>query len=219
MIDRLERQRKTLRVPASGPTPPRGEPHLQRPHERGQVIVLLLIVVAMAIGGVWYLYHARTGNEKAVRAFAQHAAERILLAHDTRFLDVTLSRDAELMYPPSWRERMFQRIRDLGPPDAPTVETTGEVHFTSQFFRAHGRFRAEQTFSGRLAYLTFSLSRPAAMWQIDTINFTWTPAPAPPPPADPPPDLPPPPVSEPRFMEEPGATSRPAKKSQRRKRR
>ncbi|CAN5750717.1 hypothetical protein BH20VER1_BH20VER1_22020 [soil metagenome] len=184
--------------------------------QAGQVLVLLLIVLAMAGGGVWYMFHARAQNEQAARDFAQYAAERILLAQDMKFLNSALSRDAQLMYPPSFRERLLARVRDLGAPDAPAVLVRGQVAFTNRFFKPVGSFRGEMTFSGRLAYLTFSVSRQGALWKIDLINFTWYPPPAPPPP---PADLPPPPANEPRFIEEPGKQSAPANKASRRKRR
>lgn len=164
---------------------------------RGQVLVLALILLALLGGGAWYLFRSKGINEQAARAFAQEAAERILLHQDARFLDRTIASESQVIYPPSFRERLLIRIRDLGTPEQ-KVELTGRVTFTSGFFNPQGQFRAQINYSENPAFLDLAVSHPRALWQIDGINLIWTPHVEPtPPPATPAPSVQPTPSPSP----------------------
>jgi len=148
---------------------------------RGQALVMTVIVVAIIAAGGWYLFSARASNEKAARDFALHAGQRMFLHQDVRFVNHHLSPQAQVTYPPSWRERMFKRITELGPPEGP-VTVRGDVHFTRHFFDAHGTFRTECQLGGMPAYVDLWVSRRGPVWQIDNMNFTWMPKQPPVPP-------------------------------------
>lgn len=143
--------------------------------ERGQVVVLLVIVLAVLGGGAWWLFVAKRQSEEGARAFAREAATRLALHFDQKFLDVRLGREAQVSYPPSFRERLLNRLRQLGVP-AQEIELEGEVTFTSHFFEPKGQFRARLNYPTKPAYLDLTVSN-RQTWQIDRLNLTWDPTP------------------------------------------
>jgi len=152
-----------------------------RRSESGQVIVLILILLAILGGGWWVLKSSRDKREKEAWVFAKEAATRIVIQHDMRFLDRVLSQKAQLLYPPSWRERLMDRIREPGAAKS-ELRMRGNVLFTSQFFEPIGTFIAEWDFPTGPGFLEMKISHPQAFWQIDALNWTWQPPPPPPPP-------------------------------------
>ena len=142
------------------------------------MLFFAVIVVAVIAAGGWYLFSSRAGNEQAARDFARYAGERIFLHQDMRFLNHHLSPEAQVKYPPSWRERMLTKIRDFGPPSG-EVTVRGDVVFTKEFFDPHGTFRTECQLGGQPAYVDLWTSRRGPVWQIDNINFSWVPKPPP----------------------------------------
>lgn len=166
---------------------PRPEMRRNPPHgENGQAVVLLLILLAMAGGGLWYAKHARAQKERGAWAFASDVSDRVILRGDRRVLDLTLSPQAKLAYPPSWRERLFDFIRAQGSPLS-AVRVSGDVTFQNHFLDPRGHFRGEVDYANGPAYLEMNISRPGVIWQIDQINWIWprppepSPAPAVPP--------------------------------------
>lgn len=145
---------------------------------RGQVIVLLVIVLAILGGGVWFLYSSRQDAEKNGRAFAALVAKRIAVNYDDKFFHVRLSPAAQINYLQSWRERMLLQLRQLGVPSQP-IEMKGDMAYTSYFFQPKGNFRAELKYPTTTAYLDMVISRGMTVWQIDEINLTWNPPPTP----------------------------------------
>ncbi|MGI9089092.1 MAG: hypothetical protein ACR2HH_15345 [Chthoniobacterales bacterium] len=145
-----------------------------RKKQRGEVLVLALILLAIFGGGLWYLWSARRINEAAARDFARDAAERIVLHQDQVFLNRALAPAAQVAYPPSWRERLFAHLRVLGPPPT-SLDLQGETKFTSHFFDPHGAFRVRINYPENPAFLDLEVSHPRALWQIDMVNLTWTP--------------------------------------------
>lgn len=134
---------------------------------------MLLIVLAVLAGIGWFLFASKQKSEAAAKAFVQEAATRLAFQFDRKFLDVHLASDAQTRYPPSFRERFFDRLRALGVPAGP-VEVEGKVHFTSYFFQPAGQLRARLNYSAAPAYIDFHVSHPNAWWQINNLNLTWT---------------------------------------------
>jgi len=145
---------------------------------RGQVVVLLVIVLAILGGGVWFLYSSRQDADKNGRAFAALVAKRIAVNYDDKFFHVRLSPAAQIQYLQSWRDRMLAQLRQLGAPSQP-IEMKGDMAFTSYFFQPRGNFRAELKYPTTSAYLDMVISRGMTVWQIDEINLTWNPPPTP----------------------------------------
>jgi hypothetical protein len=161
---------------------------------RGQVIVLVVIVLALLGGGVWFLYSSRQDAEKNGRAFAALVAKRIAVNYDDKFFHVRLSPAAQGNYQQSWRERMLMQLRQLGVPSQP-IEMKGDMAYTSHFFDPKGNFRAELKYPTTTAYLEMVISRGMTVWQIDEINLMWNPPPTPTP--APKPDMTPTPTPTP----------------------
>jgi hypothetical protein len=171
--------------------------------EEGQVVVLLAIVLAILAAGLWVLLSSRTARENEARAFAREATDRLLFRHDAHFLNQHLSPRVQALYPPSWRERFFGWVGELGAIE-PQIDVSGRVTFTSEFFQPRGHFEAHVQAANGPAILEMYCSQSAVQWQIDALNLTWTPPPTPtasptfvtplfaPAPADSPPPPPPP---------------------------
>lgn len=148
--------------------------------ESGQVIVLILIVLAVLGGGWWMMKSNRDNREREAREFAEEATRRVVLQHDLRYLDVNLSPDAQRQYPPSFRMRMLDYIREAGTPNSPQFKMKGTVRFTDQFFDPTGEFLAQFDYPAGPAYFEVHVSHRGVQWLIDAINWTWQPL-APPP--------------------------------------
>ena len=146
--------------------------------ERGQVIVLILIVLALIGGGAWWLFTSKRQSETDARVFAQQAAERMAIQFDRKFLDQHLGPEAQVQFPPSFRERLLNHLRELGVP-SPQIDLEGKVTFTSRFFEPSGQFRARLMYPEKPAFLDLAVSRPHAHWQIDYLNLTYVPTPTP----------------------------------------
>ena len=186
---------------ALGQRRPRLFAQAMKERESGQTIVLILIALAIIGGGWWFLNSSRASNEKSAWAFANDAATRIVLQQETRFLDRALSPSAQVLYPPSWRERLIAMIRETGTPQS-DMRLRGHVEFVSGFFDPSGEFIAEWKFPNGPASIDLKISHPHQSWQIDGINWTWQP----PPPPTPTPTATPEPTAPP----EPTATPSPA---------
>jgi hypothetical protein len=133
---------------------------------------MLLILLAIGGGGFWYLRTARAGKEQDARAFATDVAERVVLHGDTRVLDSALSLEARQTYPPSWRERLYERIRAQGAAKS-DMRVTGDVTFTNYFFDPQGRFKAEVDYVDGPAYIQMNVSQHGVLWQVDYLNWIW----------------------------------------------
>ena len=146
----------------------------RRRNTAGQAVVLLLVLVAIVAGIGWWLYSARQQSEREAQAFAREAATRFAVHFDMKFLNSHLGREAQTKYPPSFRERFFNRLRQLGSPSGPP-EVEGRVMFTSQFFQPVGEFSCRLHYPNAPAIIAMAISRPMGRWQIDYLNLTWTP--------------------------------------------
>lgn len=146
--------------------------------ESGQAVVLLAIVLAIVGFGLWMLLSSRAAREEDAKQFARTTAERLLFAQDTHFLNQHLAPRAQVLFPPSWRERFFNWVREIGPID-PEMDVQGSTVFTSQFFDPHAHFEVRVKAKDGPAILELLFSQRSGQWDIDALNLTWTPAPTP----------------------------------------
>ena len=151
---------------------------------------MVLIVVAIIGGIAWWMVRAREGSKRDAKEFVRQAATRLAFEHDRKFLDRVIAPDRVSKYPPSFRERLVEKLRGFGRPSAPP-EVEGEVLFVRGFFEPMGNFTAKLPYANQPpATLQFAISRPKGWWQIDNVNVLWelpqpvevAPAPPPPPP-------------------------------------
>lgn len=171
-----ERRGRRAGVSPRGYTAARGRG--ARQGETGQAIILVLIVVAIIAALVWWLILARQESEAQARDFARDAATRLAFALDRKFLDRTIAPERAPRYPPSFRDRIVDKLRGFGRPTAPP-EMSGDVYFSSYFFQPSGTFRAQFRYPQMPVEIHMAISRPKGWWQIDDLNISWD-QPAPP---------------------------------------
>lgn len=146
---------------------------------KGEGGIAFLVIILLILGGIaWWLYSTRQNAEKGIRTFAAEFTKRTVVNHDGRYLNLYLSPGAQAQYLPSWRDRLIERLREFGVPAEP-IQIDGDVSFTSQFFDPHGLFRAQLKYPTTSAQLELGISRGMTMWQVDTVDLTWTPPPVP----------------------------------------
>lgn len=146
---------------------------------RGEGAVALLVIVLLLLSGiVWWLYSSRQDAEKNARIFATEVTNRVAINYDEKYLHVHLSPEAQIQYLKSWRDRLLERLRELGVPAQP-IDVQGDVTFTTQFFDPRGTFRAQLKYPTTSAQLDLTVSRGMTVWQVDGINLTWNPVPTP----------------------------------------
>lgn len=142
--------------------------------ERGQVVVIGLVVIAILVAIGWWLVSARISREQEAKAFVREVATRLAFDFDRKILDVRLGREAQVRYPPSFRDRMVEKLRGFGRP-ADEITIRGDVVFTSHFFQPSGLLRAELTYPDKRVFIDMSISHPQMWWQIDTLSLIWEP--------------------------------------------
>ncbi len=143
-----------------------------RTRESGQIVFLLVILLAIAGGGYWLLHSSRASAREGSRDFVQEMATRVAVQHDRKFLDQRLSPRAQVAHPPVWRERMMERLKSFGTPMTP-VEVTGEVRFTSGFFSPVGVYKAQLNYPGMPAYLDLTVTQHSGRWLVEEINLRY----------------------------------------------
>jgi hypothetical protein len=141
-------------------------------------IALWVIVGALVLGVLWFLYSSRRDGDKNARVFADEVTQRVAVNYDEKYLHVHLSPEAQTKYLQSWRDRMLQNLRSFGPVKQP-IPVKGDVHFSSGFFEPVGTFRSELVYPTMTAYLDIVISRGMTVWQVNEINLTWNPPPTP----------------------------------------
>jgi hypothetical protein len=124
------------------------------------------------------LISSRASREEEAFQFARYAAQSLVLQQDIHFLNRTLAPRAQVLYPPSWRERFFGYIRALGPVQG-DIQIEGHVAFTSQFFSPVGTFHGRFNVASGPASIEMHFSHPGVRWEIDGLNLNWTALPTP----------------------------------------
>lgn len=152
-----------------------------RRSESAQTVVLVLIVVAILGGIAWWMYSARDQREAEAKQFARTVATRLAFDLDRKLLDRVIAPERVARYPPSYRDRIIDKLRGFGRPVA-SPEVSGDVFFTSGFFSPTGTFRADLQYPDMPAAIYLAVSQPKGWWQIDDINVSWDPPPLPEPP-------------------------------------
>jgi hypothetical protein len=143
-----------------------------RVRARGEGLVLVIVILAILGGACWYLFSCRRNSEQEAWAYAREVAEHVALQRDARFVDLNLSAKAQVEMPPSSRERILNKLGELGAPDK-RIKITGHVDFSSYFFEPKGSFRAQINFAASPVYLDMSISPSRGPWQIDALYVTW----------------------------------------------
>jgi hypothetical protein len=138
--------------------------------QAGQVIGVLVVLLALIGGGVWMLYSYRNGMRDDGRAFGRQVIERVVLQHDANFLATCLGPQAKLDLPPMAQQELMGRLQELGTPVGP-LNVQGDVMFESQFFEPHGAFNAQLNYPSGSARIDVAVSHPVGRWQVDNIGL------------------------------------------------
>ena len=141
----------------------------------GGSLVALFVMLAVVGAGVFGLFHHRKTMEREARAYANEAAERLLFAHDQKYLADNLSGAAQYEFPPSRQEYLITKLVEKGEPARP-VNFEGDVNFESYFTSPSATLRARLLFFSGPATFYLNISHPGEKWRIDYVALTWEPA-------------------------------------------
>jgi hypothetical protein len=142
----------------------------------GQGLVLLIIVLVIVLGIVWYLHSQKTATEQDAIRYGHDVINRLVVNHDRSILDQDLAPPAKMEMPPSQRDYMIQRFTQLGAPQQP-IQIEDNVSFDSSFFglisaNPHAIFTAHLNYPAQPVTLQLATSQGATKWLIDNITLT-----------------------------------------------
>ena len=140
----------------------------------GQVLVLIIIVLAIVGAGMWYLYSTKAATERDARRYGHEIINRLAVNHDRALLDQDLAPQAKLENPPSQRDYIIQRLTQWGIPSQP-IQIEDNVTFDSYFFSPHGFFTAQLNYPAQPVTLQIAISQGATKWLIENITISMQP--------------------------------------------
>lgn len=141
-----------------------------RVRQSGQGLVVLIILLAIIGGGVWWLFSFKNQRDKEARAFGRTMIERLTINHDVAFFANSLSPQARLQYPPSNQQYIISKLKELGVPAQP-IAIEESVTWESHFFRPQAIFIAQLNYPGRAAKIQIATSHPVGKWQLDNLEL------------------------------------------------
>jgi hypothetical protein len=136
----------------------------------GEGLVIVLILIVLIGGGVWYLVSHKQSMEKEGRTFGNEVIKRIVIDHDVGFLSSNLSPQARLDLPPTDQQNLINQLQQLGIPAQP-FKTDENFTWESHFFEPRGFFTAHLNYPGGPATLQIAFDHPVSKWQIVNISF------------------------------------------------
>ena len=141
-----------------------------RSRSSGQIIAILVIVLALLGAGFWWLFSNKQAMAQEGRAFGREAVQRIAVQHDINFFNSHLSPQARMNFPASAQQEFMNEIARHGPPVG-AVDVQGDMTFQSQFFEPQGSFHARINYPASGAEFNITISHPVGRWQIDSFSF------------------------------------------------
>lgn len=141
-----------------------------RSNSSGQIVVVLIILLAVIGAGAWWLFSNKQAMAKEGREFGREAIQRIAVQHDLSFFTSRLGPAGRRQFPPSAQQEFISEIAKLGAPVGP-IDVQGDVQFQSQFFEPRGNFHARINYPARFAEINIAISHPVGRWQIDDASF------------------------------------------------
>lgn len=141
-----------------------------RTKSSGQIIVILIIVLALVGAGFWWLISNKQEMAREGKQFANDAVQRIVIRRDITFFNSKLSPQARMNFPGSTQQDLMSQIATLGAPVG-AIDVKGQIEFNSQFFEPHGTFQARINYPARYAEVNLTISHPVGRWQIDDFIF------------------------------------------------
>jgi hypothetical protein len=141
-----------------------------RSNSSGQVLGILIILLALLGAGAWWLVSNKQAMAKEGREFGRETIQRLAVQHDLKFFAEHLSPEARRQFPPSMQQQLISTFQEFGAPVGP-IDVQGDVQFQSHFFEPRGNFHARLNYPARPAEINISVSHPVGRWQIDDISF------------------------------------------------
>jgi hypothetical protein len=141
-----------------------------RSNSSGQVLVILIILVALLGAGAWWLTSNKQAMAKEGREFGIETIQRLVVQHDLNFFGSRLGPEARRQFPPSVQQEFIAKLQEFGAPVGP-IDVQGDIQFQSHFFEPRGNFHARLNYPARPADIDVSVSHPVGRWQIDDISF------------------------------------------------
>jgi hypothetical protein len=142
--------------------------------QSGQGIVILIILVLVIGGGLFYLSSNKQAMDKEGRAFGKEAINRIVLNYDIGFLGANLSPEAKLSLPPSEQNALINQLRQLGQPVQGfkiDENMSWQGTWIFKFFEPSGQFIAHLNYPAGPATLEIDINHPVSKWQIINLAF------------------------------------------------
>lgn len=137
----------------------------------GEGLALVIIVLVIVGGILWYLYSTKAATDRDARQYGHEVVNRLAVKHDRALLDQDLAPQAKMENPPSQRDYLIQRFAQFGVPAQP-IEIDDNVTFDSYFFKPHGFFTAHLNYPGQAVTLQIAVSQGDTKWLIENITFT-----------------------------------------------
>ena len=141
-----------------------------RSNSSGQVLGILIILLALLGAGAWWLFSNKQAMTKEGREFGRETIQRLVVQHDLNFLSSHLSPEARRQFPPSMQQEIISKLQEFGAPVGP-IDVQGDILFQSHFFEPRGSFNARLNYPARPANIDISISHPVGRWQIDDLSF------------------------------------------------
>jgi hypothetical protein len=141
-------------------------------------LAIWIILLALLLGVLWFLYSSRAEAERKMREFAGQVVQTMAVNYDLRFLNNHMTTQAQANYIPSFRDRMVGFLKGFGPMSKP-IETKGAVQFNNLFFDPTGTFKSTLTYPTMTATMNLTVIRAMNDWQVDQLELVWTPPPTP----------------------------------------
>lgn len=137
----------------------------------GEGLVLVIIVLALIGGGVWWLYSHKATMDRDARTFGKEMIQHLTINHDLAFFRDNLGPQAKLDYPPSQQQYIISKLTEMGVPQQP-INIEEQVTFESHFFEPKGYFTARLFYPSGAATMQVAVSHPVGKWQLDNLMFT-----------------------------------------------
>lgn len=147
-----------------------------RSKQSGQGLILVIIVAAIILGLLWYLYSTAQSTRADAIRYGHDVINRLVINHDRALLDQDLGAQAKLEMPPSQRDYVVQSFAKWGVPSQP-IQIDDNVTFDSTLFglvkySPHGFFTAHLNYPAQPVTMQIAISQGATKWLIDNITVT-----------------------------------------------
>jgi hypothetical protein len=143
-----------------------------RSNEAGSGLVILIVLLAVVGGIIWWLFSTKEASDRDARAFGRKMIQSLAVQHDKDFFANNLGPQARMEFPPSNQQYMIGKLTEMGAPTQP-IKIEENITFESKFFSPRGFFTAHLNYPGQGATMELAISHPVSKWQVDNLTLTW----------------------------------------------